>query len=96
MIPDDLQALALAGAIGALDPDEHRELEARLAALPPSERAEVAYLYDASVEIAASAIGEEPSPGFVTRCSPGLPRPPTTRSPPPRAHGSRPRYLACG
>lgn len=63
MIPADLQALALADAIGALDPDERRDLEARLAALTPSVRAEVARLYDASVEIATSAIGEEPSPG---------------------------------
>ena len=63
MIPDDIQALALADAIGALDPDERRDLEVRLAALPPSVRAEVASLYDASVEIAASARGEEPSPG---------------------------------
>lgn len=64
MIPDDIQALALADAIGALDPDERRELEARLAALPPGVRAEVAQLYDATVEIAASASGEEPSPGL--------------------------------
>ena len=63
MIPDDIQALALADAIGALDPDERQDLEARLAALPPSVRAEVAHLYDASVEIAASASGETPSPG---------------------------------
>ena len=63
MIPEDVQALALADAIGALDPDERRDLEARLAALPPSVRGEVAHLYDASVEIAASALGEEPSPG---------------------------------
>ena len=63
MIPDDIQALVLADAIGALDPDERRDLEARLAALPSSARAEVAHLYDASVEIAASASGEEPSPG---------------------------------
>ena len=62
MIPDDLQALALADAIGALDPDERRDLEARLAALPPSVRAEVVQLYDASVEIAASVNGVEPSP----------------------------------
>ena len=96
MIPDDIQALALADAIGALDPDERRDLEARLAALPPSVRAEVAHLYDASVEIAASASGETPSPGSVTHCSPGLPRRPTTRSPPPTGHGSRPRYPACG
>ena len=62
MIPDDIEALALADAIGALDPDQRRDLEARLAALPPSVRAEVAHLYDASVEIAASATGETPSP----------------------------------
>ena len=63
MIPEDIQALALADAIGALDPDERRDLEARLAALPLDVRAEVAHLYDASVEIASSAIGETPSPG---------------------------------
>ena len=62
MIPEDVQALALADAIGALDPDERRDLEARLAALPTSVRAEVAHLYDATVEIAAGAIGDEPSP----------------------------------
>jgi quercetin dioxygenase-like cupin family protein len=63
MIPEDLQALALADAIGALDPDERLDLEARLAALPPDARAEVAHLYDASVEIASSAIAETPPPG---------------------------------
>ena len=62
MIPADIQALALADAVGALDPDERRDLEARLTALPPAVRAEVAHLYDASVEVAASALGEEPSP----------------------------------
>jgi putative transcriptional regulator len=62
MIPDDLQALALADAIGALDPDERRELETRLAALPPHVRAEVAALYDASVDIAESVSDETPSP----------------------------------
>ena len=63
MIPDDIQALALADAIGALDPEERLELEARLATLPPDLRAQVAHLYDASVDIAASAVGETPSPG---------------------------------
>jgi quercetin dioxygenase-like cupin family protein len=62
MIPDDVQSLVLADAIGALDPGERRDLEARLAALPLDVRAEVGELYDASVEIAASAIGEVPSP----------------------------------
>jgi quercetin dioxygenase-like cupin family protein len=63
MTPDDIQALILADAIGALDPDEHRDLQTRLAAMPPKRRAELVHLYDASVEIAASAGGEAPSPG---------------------------------
>ena len=63
MIPEDIQALALADAIGALDPDERRDLEARLADMPPSVRGEVAHLYDASLEVAASASSEAPPPG---------------------------------
>jgi putative transcriptional regulator len=62
MIPADLQALALADAIGALDPDERRELEARVAAEPPGVQAEVARLYEVGVELAAGVAGEEPSP----------------------------------
>jgi anti-sigma factor ChrR (cupin superfamily) len=62
MIPEDIQALAVADAIGALDPDERTDLAARLAALPPEVRAEVSRLYDASVEIASTAIGETPPP----------------------------------
>jgi anti-sigma factor ChrR (cupin superfamily) len=60
MIPDDIQALALADAIGALDAEERRTLEAGLAALPPGLRAEVAHLYDVTVDIAASVAGETP------------------------------------
>ncbi len=62
MIPDDLQALALADAIGALDPDERQDLEDRLAALPANVRAEVARLYDAAVEVSSTATSEAPSP----------------------------------
>jgi quercetin dioxygenase-like cupin family protein len=62
MIPDDLQALVLADAVGALDPDERRELNARLAALPPEMGVAVARLYDASAEIAESASSDAPSP----------------------------------
>jgi len=62
MIPDDVQALALADAIGALDPDERRDLERRLAALPPDVRAEVARLYDAAVDVASSVPAAMPSP----------------------------------
>jgi anti-sigma factor ChrR (cupin superfamily) len=61
MIPDDVQALALADAIGALDPDERREFEDRLATLPIDVRAEVAQLYDAAVEITSTTTGEAPS-----------------------------------
>jgi putative transcriptional regulator len=63
MIPEDIQALALADAVGALDPEERGDLEARLVALPLDVRAEVAHIYDASVEIASRAIGETPPPG---------------------------------
>jgi anti-sigma factor ChrR (cupin superfamily) len=62
MIPDDIEALALADAAGALDPDERRDFEARLAALSPEARAQVALLYDTSLELAASAWDDAPSP----------------------------------
>jgi anti-sigma factor ChrR (cupin superfamily) len=62
MIPDDVQALALADAIGALDADERRDLELSLAALPADVRGEVARLYEAAVEISATTTGEAPSP----------------------------------
>jgi quercetin dioxygenase-like cupin family protein len=60
MIPDDVEALALADAVGALDADEHRELEARIAALSPAQQAEVARLYDASLAMALAAPQVEP------------------------------------
>jgi quercetin dioxygenase-like cupin family protein len=63
MIPQDIQGLALADAIGALDPEERRDLEGRLTALPVDIRAEVARLYDVSREIASSAEPAAPSPG---------------------------------
>ena len=47
MIPDELEALVLADSVGALDPDERVELQARLDALTPQQRSEVARLYDA-------------------------------------------------
>lgn len=62
MIPDDVEALILADAIGALDPGEQQELEARLASLSPDLRAQAVRLYDARVDLAANAIGEPPSP----------------------------------
>jgi quercetin dioxygenase-like cupin family protein len=47
MIPPDLEALVLADSVGALDPVERVELQARLDALTPERRLEVARLYDA-------------------------------------------------
>ena len=62
MIPDDVHALVVADAIGALDPDERLDLQDRLAALPAAVRDEVTHLYDAAVEIAATTSSEAPSP----------------------------------
>jgi len=54
MIPEDLETLALADAIGALDADEQRELHTRLAALPPDVQSQVANLYDLPASIASA------------------------------------------
>ena len=54
MIPEDVEALALADSVGALDPDERLELEARLAELSPEEQAQVAGLYETATAVAAS------------------------------------------
>ena len=51
MIPDDLEALALADAIGALDEGDRLALEARVARLTPDERAQVASLYDVALAL---------------------------------------------
>ena len=60
MIPDELEALVVADSVGALDPDERVELQARLDALTPQERSEVARLYDATAAVAASVPSLEP------------------------------------
>jgi quercetin dioxygenase-like cupin family protein len=62
MIPDDVEALALADSVGALDPDEQRELAARMAQLSPEERAEVARLYDTAAAVALTTPAAEPPP----------------------------------
>ncbi len=62
MIPEDIQALALADAIGALDADERGDLALRLAFRPRDGHEEVAHLYDIAVEIAKSAQRDVPSP----------------------------------
>ena len=55
MIPEDLEALALADAVGALDADEQRDLAVRVAALSPEDQALVGRLYDTVLAVAGSA-----------------------------------------
>jgi anti-sigma factor ChrR (cupin superfamily) len=61
MIPEDVHALALADAIGALDAAEQRELQARVAALPPEVREQVGHLYDVALTVVASVDDIRPS-----------------------------------
>jgi anti-sigma factor ChrR (cupin superfamily) len=60
MIPDDLEALALADAIGALDADERASLEARVALLTPEQQAHVASLYDVALALGSAVDQIEP------------------------------------
>ena len=62
MIPHELEALVLADSIGALDPDEQVELQARLETLTPEQRSEVTHLYDAATAVALSLPPAEPPP----------------------------------
>ena len=52
MIPEDVEALALADIAGALDPEEVRHLRVRVATLSPEERRQIAKLYDATTTLA--------------------------------------------
>jgi anti-sigma factor ChrR (cupin superfamily) len=67
MIPADVEALALADAVGALDPDEQQALAEMLAGLPTDVQAEVASLYDHVLEVAALADDAVPSPAVRER-----------------------------
>jgi len=60
MIPDDLEALALADAIGALDPEDRLALEARVATLSPDQRAHVASLYDVALALGTAVDQADP------------------------------------
>jgi quercetin dioxygenase-like cupin family protein len=61
MIPQDLDALVVADSVGALDADDRMQLRARLDALTPEQRSEVARLYDAAAAVALSVPALEPS-----------------------------------
>jgi quercetin dioxygenase-like cupin family protein len=67
MIPEDLEALVLADAIGALDPGERGELAARLAHLPPNQRSEIASLYETATALALAVEPVEPPPNLRER-----------------------------
>ena len=60
MIPEHIEALALADAIGALDADEQRELQTMIAGLPTETRDEIARIYDSAVALATSVDQVEP------------------------------------
>jgi len=63
MIPEDVEALALADAVGALDAEERRELDARLATLAPDIQALVGRLYDTALVVAAATeLVDPPAP----------------------------------
>jgi hypothetical protein len=61
LIPEDLEALALADSIGALDQDEQAELNARRAALSPEDQAEIARLYETASALATAVITDPPA-----------------------------------
>ncbi len=75
MIPDDMEALALADAIGALDADEQAELAARLAGLSPEDQAAVARLYDMAILVAAGTDLVTPPPYLRGRVLAAAPTP---------------------
>jgi anti-sigma factor ChrR (cupin superfamily) len=60
MISDELEALVLADSVGALDPDERVDLQARLDALTPQQRTEVLRLYDAGTAMTLSVPQRQP------------------------------------
>ena len=82
MIPDDLEALVLADAVGVLDSHERAELQARLDALTPQQASEVAALYDAATAVALSVPTLKPPAHVRERvlAAASPPRPPTVCS----------------
>jgi anti-sigma factor ChrR (cupin superfamily) len=67
MIPEDIEALALADVAGALDAEEQRDLRRQINGLPPDVRREIARLYDATLRLAAELPAEQPSPSVRDR-----------------------------
>ncbi len=67
MIPEHIEALALADVAGALDGDEQRDLQRQIAGLPPDVRREVARLYDTTLRLATDLPPQQPSPAVRDR-----------------------------
>lgn len=65
MIPEDIEALALLDAVGALEADEQQELAGRVAALAPDARQAVARLYDTTVSALAASIAPVAPPAHL-------------------------------
>jgi quercetin dioxygenase-like cupin family protein len=76
MIPEDVEALALADIAGALDPDEQRELQRRVAGLSPDVRRQLANMYDTTTRLAPH-VRLKPSPAVRDRLMASLGSPAT-------------------
>ena len=61
MLPEDLEALVLSDAVGALVDAERAALRIRLHALPPEDMAEVAAVYESATLLATDAETEPPA-----------------------------------
>lgn len=59
---EELEALVLADAVGALDDAEQRALQEQLASLSPEEQETAARLYDSALLVAASVEPHDPPP----------------------------------
>ena len=65
MIPEDIEALALADAVGALEADEQQQLAARVATLGADGRAAVAHLYDTTTLALAACVTPVAPPSYM-------------------------------
>lgn len=77
MMTDDLEALVMADALGALGEGEQRALHAQLRTLSADDQAAVARLYDTALVLSASADTHEPPPAARDRILSAATRPAT-------------------
>ena len=67
MITDELEALVLADAVGAIDADEKVDLESQLAALSPEDTIVVERLYESVLDLASTVALVDPPPAVRER-----------------------------